>query len=464
MNSKIVSACVTALALLSTSFPTAQLGGRIRSAVEPRIGLEGTLGYSVTDLGIASSVEAINDNGVAVGWLQPTPGVSFNIPLLWTNGSSRPLAELGPGGGQARDINNARQIAGWTPDQNFNSRPIRWDDGVPLDLGRLGTGTDGKGLALNQAGSVVGWASSSPGDLPQAFLADGTSMWLIGPPLPIPSEAHGINDRGEVVGFYVVPLAEERAFVHVRGALHDLGGLSGFRGAQARDINDSGAIVGYCTLPGLSCCEETVWTLDPWSPQRGFRRARDLNSPGVEVNRAHAVSERGHIVGDTLGRAFVWKDGLFRLADDLLSPGSGWSLLEARDVNCFGQVVGVGLLAGELHGYLLSPLPHLLVLDEVPEGAPITGTLAGPAGARFVVLQASSPGNHKVVLDGASIPMDLGPDWSVVEDATIDPSGRVDLSLSAPTRAQSVYWQALVELEGLWYRSNRMETRVLALE
>jgi uncharacterized membrane protein len=131
---------------------------------DPSLRVEGRLGYAIVDLGTASSVEAINDNGIAVGFLQLAPGVDVHVPLLWTNGVSHPLPELGPGNGQARDINNARQIAGWTIDANFDARPVRWDDGLPLDLGRLGTGTDGRALAINQAGSVVGWANATPGN------------------------------------------------------------------------------------------------------------------------------------------------------------------------------------------------------------------------------------------------------------------------------------------------------------
>src|SRR5262245_22366152 len=384
------------------------------------------LGYKVVDLGIASSVEAINDNGIAVGFLQVAPGTSVFVPLLWTNGVPHPLQELGPGNGQARDINDSRQIAGWTIDAGFDARPVRWEDGVPVDLGSI-AGTDGKANAINQQGWVVGWATVTPGELPQAFLTDGTTSWLIGPPLPVSSEAHGINDRGQVVGFFKEPLEDERAFVFAGGVLRDLGGLGGFSDAQARDVNDAGDIVGFCELTGLGCCEETLWSLDLLDPLRQFRRPRGLGSPGSNVNRAHAVGARRVVVGDSNGRAFLWKDGSFRYLDDLLPAASGWTLLEARDVNRYGQVVGVGLHAGEPRGYLLSPLPHLLVHDEVQHDAPIPLSLTSRAGDRYAIYSSSGSGTAKVVVEGLPAWLDLGGQPILEAQGTLGPAGRVDL-------------------------------------
>jgi probable HAF family extracellular repeat protein len=427
--------------------------------LRPTLGVEGELGYSVVDLGVASSVEALNDNGIAVGFLQVAPGTSRHIPLLWTNGASHPLAETGPGDGEARDINTARQIVGWSKDSNFDARPVRWTAGVPLDLGRLGTGTDGRALALNEFGWVVGWSQSSPGDLPQAFLADGVSMWLVGPPLPIRSEAHGINDRGQIVGFFVEPLEEERAFVWTNGVRRNLGGLTGFRDAEARDINDVGDIVGFCELAGLGCCEETRWRME--SPMRDSWTPTGLGSPGVELNRAHGVNDFGDIVGDSFGRAFLWRDGTFLYLDDLLPEASDWTLLEARDINRFGQVVGVGLHAGLPRGYLLSPLPHLLVHDEGPANESIPATLASRPGDRFFVYRASRSGTAKVVADGIPVRLDIGSvdgDPLLVAEGTLGPSGGVTLNLAPAVRSERLYWQALIVADGRAYTSNRMET------
>ena len=42
--------------------------------------------------------------------------------------------------------------------------------------------------------------------------------------------------------------------------------------------------------------------------------------------------------------------------NDLISEASCWELLKATDINDTGQIVGQGLLGGELHAFLLTPV------------------------------------------------------------------------------------------------------------
>jgi hypothetical protein len=41
------------------------------------------------------------------------------------------------------------------------------------------------------------------------------------------------------------------------------------------------------------------------------------------------------------------------------ASGNGWELREARAINDSGQIIGVGLTNGELHGFLLNPVPEI---------------------------------------------------------------------------------------------------------
>ena len=41
----------------------------------------------------------------------------------------------------------------------------------------------------------------------------------------------------------------------------------------------------------------------------------------------------------------------------LIDPLSGWELLDAADINDAGQITGQGLIGGEYHAYLLTPIP-----------------------------------------------------------------------------------------------------------
>jgi hypothetical protein len=43
----------------------------------------------------------------------------------------------------------------------------------------------------------------------------------------------------------------------------------------------------------------------------------------------------------------------------LIAPLSGWELLDASAINDAGQITGQGLIGGEYHAYLLTPIPIL---------------------------------------------------------------------------------------------------------
>jgi probable HAF family extracellular repeat protein len=41
--------------------------------------------------------------------------------------------------------------------------------------------------------------------------------------------------------------------------------------------------------------------------------------------------------------------------NDLLINGSGWELSSGQDINNSGQIVGIGTINGQTHGFLLNP-------------------------------------------------------------------------------------------------------------
>jgi probable HAF family extracellular repeat protein len=45
--------------------------------------------------------------------------------------------------------------------------------------------------------------------------------------------------------------------------------------------------------------------------------------------------------------------------NSLIDPLSGWELSDAADINEAGQITGQGLIGGEYHAYLLTPIPAL---------------------------------------------------------------------------------------------------------
>ncbi len=102
---------------------------------------------------------------------------------------------------------------------------------------------------------------------------------------------------------------------HATGQTTSIGSLPGYTNTVARGINNSGQVVGYAWLPTN------------------------------ETQPFH--------------RAFLY-DMLSETLTDLntlIDPMSGWVLFAAFEINDAGQIVGRGLISGEMHAFVLMPNP-----------------------------------------------------------------------------------------------------------
>jgi len=82
--------------------------------------------------------------------------------------------------------------------------------------------------------------------------------------------------------------------------------------------------------------------------------------PGI----AKSINDLGQIVGIGQSGPAIWQDGGKTNLNELICPDSGWSLLSANSINNSGQIVGMGMINGQSHAYLLTPIvgsgPYLL--------------------------------------------------------------------------------------------------------
>lgn len=181
----------------------------------------------ITDIGVlaggsGSAALAANDAGVVVG--QSSSSTSLRTATRWDDGIPTELGAFpgSPGGTEssATAINNTEspQIVGWSygSPAGGQQHACIWQGGVMVDLGTLPGGTKSEAFGVNDHGDVVGWARSADfyvyavvwidGQILDLNTADGIPEgWVL-------AEARGINNRGQIVGRGVYGGAD-RAFL-----------------------------------------------------------------------------------------------------------------------------------------------------------------------------------------------------------------------------------------------------------
>lgn len=235
--------------------------------------------------GTTSWARGVNNGGKVVGYAKDAAG--NDRAFLYADGNMVDLGTLGGPKSLALDINDYDQVVGQAYVDGMFYHAFLWQAGLMTDLGTLPGRYDSIGFALNDLGQVVG--NSLAGGDNHAFLFDGSSMTDLGTLGGSTSEAKNINDSGQIVGHAYTDIEERHAFYYSGGVMTDLGTFGGKESA-ALGINASGLATG--------------WARSVYAPNTKIRAFLykdaaliNLGTYNDGTSKGLAINDRGQIVG-----------------------------------------------------------------------------------------------------------------------------------------------------------------------
>jgi probable HAF family extracellular repeat protein len=221
------------------------------------------------------------------------------------------IGDLGGGSAVAYGLNDSGQVVGSAVTADGSNHPFLYSNGTMTDLGTLGSpgGNDWWNVAtgINKSGTAVGTSYDALGNF-LGFVWRNGKMTALGTLGGQWSQAFAINDKGQISGLaYTKGNASAHAFLLTGKKMIDLGTLDGPSGTTwGLALNDSGIVVGQATVPS------------------GYH-------------------------------AFIYSGSQMKDLNKLIPAGTEWDLISANGINAAGQIVGVGYIKGQEHGFLLTP-------------------------------------------------------------------------------------------------------------
>jgi probable HAF family extracellular repeat protein len=286
------------------SSPPADHGGVISGGAKIPIGLGGALGNHVFPT-------FLNDNGLATGYENPSPG-NFNGFVCKLLTGCEPVDPGGLGGNTFIDaINDSSQLVASSILSGVGTqRAMACTTGTnlhcqtgPFNMGTLG-GDFSSGGDVNSDDLLVGQAATSGGQF-HAF----SCLRMVG---------------------------------SCQGGMQDLGTLAGGTSSQATSVNDVGDIAG--TAANASSQSRAFLKL-PGQPMKSLG-----TPPGSTQSFGYGLNDQAEIVGNP---PFIWSDNAMFDLESLLP--SGWHLNSVNDINDFGQIAAQGFRAGNDLALRLDP-------------------------------------------------------------------------------------------------------------
>ncbi len=292
-----------------------------------------------------------------------------------------------------RDINNLGVVTGRVGATGSFTEA----GGVFTNIGVPGaTRTVARGI--NDAGDVVGfYKPSGPSGL-QAFIRSGAGYSTFSFAGADATQGTGINDTGSFVGGYMVG-GVQHAFQNIGGVASEIS-VAGAVAALATGINNSGDVVGYY----MNAANNTLGFIAHNNTVTSFAM------PGTTETAPLGINNLGEIVGAYIPTGsndelpFAKIGDLYTLLSVPQAIYPGATATNATGVNDAGVIVGYIGAAGSnfLNGFIATPVA----------GAPLDIALAGGDAAAPVMLPLSKINSVSSAIGGGVSSQFYSFDWS----------------------------------------------------
>jgi probable HAF family extracellular repeat protein len=330
------------------------------------------LSYTVTPLGALGDPRVAETRGFGMNQTGDVTGDSHVTSttahaFVYSSGAMVDIGTLGGVNSTGFAINNIGQVTGESDTGLGASHAFLYSGGSMIDLGTLSGFTQSVGRSVNDAGQVVGYASSLLAGSPsQAFLYSGGTMTGLGTLGGRDSFAFGINNAGQITGESLITgNTGSHAFLYSNGVLQDLGTFGG-PNSVGTAVNDVGQVTGLAYLADFThhafvYSNGTMTDLGTLTPG-GFSLGAALNNAGHVTGSASS----NPTLPDDLGgmHAFVYRDGI--MIDLNAFAPTGVTFTDGFAINDAGQILVRGNTDDIFEGYLLTPVdvpePAMLVL------------------------------------------------------------------------------------------------------
>jgi hypothetical protein len=198
-----------------------------------------------------TQVTAINDWGNTVGFYALPSGANYGF--LDEGGVmssvSDPLTSSKPPVNQLLSLNNNGMGAGFYNDSKNNSHAYIWDrvTRVFTPINPPGA-TSSTATAINDHGAVAGFFTEANGNI-VSFVKQGATWKTLSVPGSSTTEIFGLNDEGVAVGMYVGQHKQTYGFIYSGGTLKTISDPNGVGSTVVNGVNNVGQIVGFYTDP-----------------------------------------------------------------------------------------------------------------------------------------------------------------------------------------------------------------------